>query len=357
MKATHPEVAAAPRVNPGETLRKVRESRDLALNDVAVQLNLTAQALRNLEAGAFDKLPGHTFARGYIRAYAKLMGMDPSRLVSDFDQYTGTDANGSSVASLARIEEPARVSQSLVKVFSIVALVALGGLGFFWWQGETARLGAGSTKAPIGHVEVEAADGTTEIHPLDEPEDQAVVEAQVETPLAEMPSAIDPAAIAEAPSGAEASPAAPAESVAQPAPVAPAAPQTSAADQPQAPTTATPQPAVPAVDAQTSTPTAPAAESATPAAPVASTPVAAAAGEALVNLQFTADCWTQLTDASGKVLLSALKRRGDSVELVGKAPLELRLGYARGAVVLVNGQPVDIASFTHGETARLKLGQ
>jgi transcriptional regulator with XRE-family HTH domain len=115
MKATHPEVAAAPRVNPGETLRKVRESRDLALNDVAVQLNLTAQALRNLEAGAFDKLPGHTFARGYIRAYAKLMGMDPSRLVSDFDQYTGTDANGSSVASLARIEEPARVSQSLVK--------------------------------------------------------------------------------------------------------------------------------------------------------------------------------------------------------------------------------------------------
>jgi cytoskeleton protein RodZ len=90
---------------------------------------------------------------------------------------------------------------------------------------------------------------------------------------------------------------------------------------------------------------------------VAAAPVAPAAGEALVNLQFTADCWTQLTDANGKVLLSALKRRGDSVELVGKAPLELRLGYARGAVVLVNGQPVDVASAIHGETARLKLGQ
>src|SRR5690606_11949580 len=97
-------------------------------------------------------------------------------------------------------------------------------------------------------------------------------------------------------------------------------------------------------------PTAPAAENITAT-------VAPAAGEAVVNLQFTADCWTQLTDADGKVLLSALKRRGDSVELVGKAPLELRLGYARGAVVLVNGQPVDVASSTHGETARLKLGQ
>jgi cytoskeleton protein RodZ len=354
MKATHPEVAAAPRVNPGETLRKVRESRNLALNDVAVQLNLTAQALRNVESGAFELLPGHTFARGYIRAYAKLMGMDPSRLVSDFDQYTGTDANGSSVASLARIEEPARVSQSLVKIFSIVALAALGGVGFFWWQGETARLGAGSAKAPIEHVEVEAADGTTEIHPLDEPEDQAVAEAQAEAPIAVMPPAVDPAANAEAPPSAESNAAVPAESVAQPAPVVPAAPQASANVEQSAPAVAAPQSTEPAVAGQVPAPTTPATE---PTAPVASAPVTAAAGEALVNLQFTADCWTQLTDANGKVLLSALKRRGDSVELVGKAPLELRLGYARGAVVLVNGQPVDVASSTHGETARLKLGQ
>ncbi|HSX71127.1 MAG TPA: helix-turn-helix domain-containing protein, partial [Pseudomonas sp.] len=126
MKASHPEVVAASRVNPGETLRKMRESKGLELGEVAVQLNLTAQALRNLEGGAFDQLPGHTFARGYVRAYAKLMGMDPNRLVNEFDQYTGTDASGSSVASLARIEEPARVSQSLVKLFSIVALVAIG---------------------------------------------------------------------------------------------------------------------------------------------------------------------------------------------------------------------------------------
>ena len=353
MKATHPEVAAAHRVNPGETLRKVRESRNLALNDVAVQLNLTTQALRNLEAGAFDQLPGHTFARGYIRAYAKLMGMDPSRLVSEFDQYTGTDASGSSVASLARIEEPARVSQSLVKIFSVVALVALGGVGFFWWQGETARLGAGSGNAPIEHVEVEAADGTTEIHPLDEPEDQAVADAQAEIPLADVPPSGDLAAVAEVQSGGEVSSAAPAEPAISAAPVAPLSPTTGDT---QTSTATASQPAEPAT-AQTPAPTSPAAETPGPVTPAPSAPVAAAAGEALVNLQFTADCWTQLTDASGKVLVSALKRRGDSLELVGKAPLELRLGFARGAVVLVNGQAVDLAPHIHGETARLKLGQ
>ena len=76
MKAAHPEDVAANRVNPGETLRQARESNGWSLAEVALKLNLTTTSLGNLEAGAFDKLPGHTFARGYIRAYAKLLGID-----------------------------------------------------------------------------------------------------------------------------------------------------------------------------------------------------------------------------------------------------------------------------------------
>ncbi|MCT5996673.1 DUF4115 domain-containing protein, partial [Pseudomonas aeruginosa] len=80
-------------------------------------------------------------------------------------------------------------------------------------------------------------------------------------------------------------------------------------------------------------------------------------GQGVVKVQFVADCWTQVTDANGKVLVSALKRKGDSLELAGKAPLELRLGFARGAQVSYNGQPVDVTPFVRGETARLKVGQ
>jgi cytoskeleton protein RodZ len=81
-----------------------------------------------------------------------------------------------------------------------------------------------------------------------------------------------------------------------------------------------------------------------------------AAGDAVVSVQFTANCWAQLTDANGKVLFSALKRAGESLELAGKPPLELRLGYARGAQVSFNGQSIDVAPYTSGETARIKLG-
>ncbi|RON46615.1 RodZ domain-containing protein [Pseudomonas frederiksbergensis] len=340
MKAAHPEVVAANRVNPGDTLRQARESNGWSLAEVALKLNLTVNSLGNLEAGAFDKLPGHTFARGYIRAYAKLLGMDQTVLVQQFDQSTGTDSQGSNVHSLGRIEEPVRVSHTILRIVSLLLLIAVIGGGFVWWQDQTSlRTKDLATLAPE-HVEVEGADGTTQIHPLDEPEDQAVAEGQAEgsTSLALPQSETSTEAPAEATAPAPTAPVAP----------APAAPVHSAA--PVVATPATPAPAAPAVPAPTVTaPVAPAAPAQPAAAPVA--------GQGQVQLLFTADCWTQVTDGSGKVLLSGLKRKGENVSVSGKPPFAVRLGFARGAQVSYNGQVVDVAPFTSGETARLKLGQ
>ena len=63
-----------------------------------------------------------------------------------------------------------------------------------------------------------------------------------------------------------------------------------------------------------------------------------------------------VTDADGKVLLSALKRSGERIELTGKAPIKLHLGFARGAQVTYNGENVDVTPHISGETARLTLG-
>ncbi|ROM75933.1 RodZ family helix-turn-helix domain-containing protein [Pseudomonas sp. WP18] len=346
MKAAHPEVVAATRVNPGETLRQARESNGWSLAEVAHKLNLTVTSLSNLEAGAFDKLPGHTFARGYIRAYAKLLGMDQTVLVQQFDQYTGSDAQGSNVHSLGRIEEPVRVSHTILRIVSLLLLIAVIGGGFVWWQDQTSQRNKEPVAMNSEHVEVEGADGTTQIHPLDEPEDQAVVEGQAEgeTNLA-LPQSPDDA---DAQAGAE---------PAVPAPTTPAAPSTGGAPiatAPAAPGTPAPTVAAPATHAAPVAPAVPAAPAA-PAAPATS--VAPAAGEGQVQIQFTADCWTQVTDGNGKVLFSGLKRKGDSTSINGKPPFAVRLGYARGAQVSYNGQPVDVAPFTSGETARLKLGQ
>ena len=312
MKAAHPEVVAANRVNPGETLRQARESNGWSLAEVALKLNLTATSLGNLEAGAFDKLPGHTFARGYIRAYAKLLGIDQTVLVQEFDQFTGTDSQGSNVHGLGRIEEPVRVSHTILRIVSLLLLIAVVGGGFVWWQDQASQRTKDLTSNAMEHVEVESADGTTQIHPLDEPEDQAVAQGQ---------------AASETPATTE-----------QPTPEAGTAP---------AATAAVPAPAVPAAPvAQAHTPVAPAAPAQAPAtnAPVAPAPAAISppttpaliAGDGHIQITFIADCWTQVTDGNGKVLFSGLKRKGDTLDQGGKPPLTLRLGYARGAQVAYN---------------------
>ena len=316
--------------NPGESLRQAREIKGWSVAEVAMQLNLTPQRLAQIEAGAFDKLPGTTFARGYIRAYAKLLELDQNRLVLEFDQFTGTDATGSNVHSLGRIEEPVRYSQSILRLVSFLLLLALIGAGFLWWQ-EQGRSVTSLADLGLEHVEVEGADGTTQVHSLAEPEDQAVVAAQGNESASPLLLPIEPGEAPEAVTetqqpAAEGTAAAP-----TPAPsAAPEATQPDTAAAPQAP--------------------------AAPAAPEPAAPVAVAPGQGALSVQFTADCWTQVTDADGKVLLSALKRSGERIELTGKAPMELRLGFARGAQVRFNGENVDVAPYMTGETARLKLG-
>lgn len=345
MKAAHPEVVAATRVNPGETLRQARESNGWSLAEVALKLNLTVTSLSNLEAGAFDKLPGHTFARGYIRAYAKLLGMDQTVLVQQFDQSTGTDSQGSNVHALGRIEEPVRVSHTILRIVSLLLLVAVIGGGFVWWQDQTSQRSKDVTSLAPEHVEVEGADGTTQIHPIDEPEDQAVAEGQAEGATA---LALPQSETTAESTGAE--PVAPATAPAAPAATTPAAPV-------HTPAPVAAAPATPAPNAQaTPAPTVTAPVVAATPAPTADATVPAA-GDGQVQLQFTADCWAQVTDGRGKVLFSGLKHKGDSVSVSGKPPLAVRLGVARAAQVSYNGQPVDIAPFTSGETARLKLGQ
>lgn len=342
MSMSHTEAAAAqPQGNPGEILRLAREERGWQLAEVAAQLNLTSHSLSQLEAGAFERLPGHTFARGYIRAYAKLLGLDPAALVEAFDRHTGTSsAAGSQVQSLGRVVEPRRLSRTLLRLASAALLALLVLLGYFWWQERPERL---SELGMFGlqHIEVDSADGTTQLHPVEEPEDQAVAAAQAPAPLepaASAPATADAGvAVVEAPAVP-----APAGEPAQPQPQPPAA-----ADAAVQPVSAVP------VETGTTGTAVPVAEPVAPAAP------AVAPGQGLVQLGFSADCWVQVSEAGGRVLISTVKRKGESLEIAGKAPLELRLGNARGATeVRYNGVPVEhLKNLTASGTARINLGQ
>lgn len=323
MTAPHFESAGPTPVNPGETLRAAREGKSLSLQSVAQQLNLSERSLARIEAGDFSQLPGDTFARGYVRAYAKLLELDQNRLVQEFDRHTGTSAAGSNVNSLGHIDEPVRLSRAMVRFFLFALVLLVVGGAYYWWQDQQRGSGAAPAVTALERIEVEAADGTTEIHLLDRADDAA---DQAET-------------------DAEATEALPADEAQL---TLSAGGETAT----ESPPSAEPGPEAQAPMEQGATPAA-----ADPAATEQASAVAAAPGDGVLQLSYTADCWTQVKDADGRVLLSLLAKAGTSRTVSGKAPLDVRLGYAPGVELSYNGEAVSLAGQIRGETARLKLGQ
>lgn len=66
----------------GRQLRRTREKLALSVNDVAGELRLTGFQIRALEEDDWSQLPGDTYARGYLRSYARLLGLDADQLLA-----------------------------------------------------------------------------------------------------------------------------------------------------------------------------------------------------------------------------------------------------------------------------------
>jgi transcriptional regulator with XRE-family HTH domain len=61
----------------GEFLRRERELRHISLDDVAERTKISRRYLEAIEEERYDRLPGETFVRGFIRSYAQSVGLDP----------------------------------------------------------------------------------------------------------------------------------------------------------------------------------------------------------------------------------------------------------------------------------------
>jgi cytoskeleton protein RodZ len=103
--ATH-AAAAASEPGPGAALQEERRRQSLSLTDVARQLKLAPRQVEALERDDFAALPGPVFVRGFLRNYARLLGLDPEPMVRTVDRLMapGMAAEGEprAVASLER---------------------------------------------------------------------------------------------------------------------------------------------------------------------------------------------------------------------------------------------------------------
>ena len=68
----------------GDKFRKARESKELSLDDVSNVTKISSRMLQAIEEEHFDQLPGGVFNRGFIRAYAKHLGLNSEDAVTDY---------------------------------------------------------------------------------------------------------------------------------------------------------------------------------------------------------------------------------------------------------------------------------
>jgi cytoskeletal protein RodZ len=73
----------------GSCLRRAREERALTLGDIAVSTKVPRSALELLESGTLSGLPAHVFVRGFIRSYAKAVGIADETPLGLFDRAVG----------------------------------------------------------------------------------------------------------------------------------------------------------------------------------------------------------------------------------------------------------------------------
>ncbi len=320
------ETNSAATASVGELLSNARKAAGWTVAEVASKLNLTVSAVEFLEQNQFAQLPGTTFARGYIRSYAKLLGLDGAQLAQAFDQQIGAAADVSAVHTIDRVGESRRVPRGMLQLGLFLLFVVVLAAIYYGWQSRQANALQASNKPPVfERVEVERADGSMHVQNLDELEDQAVALA-----LENHETNPDDAVLADVAEGELAE----TEQVAEESLVEAGFAQL---------------PAAPAVVTENN-PAATSVEDATEQLELAE-------GMGLALMTFTNDCWLRVVDADGKQLAGGLQRAGEELAVTGKAPLDVHLGYARGVSVIYNGKVIDFSTAISGETARFKLGE
>lgn len=257
----------------GERLAQARREQQISVLEVAKELHLDEPKVRALERNEFDVLGAPVFAKGHLRKYAQLVGVDEDDIFADYYKMTHTAEIPPVVVSRRRMRQEVSPGPWIAVIIVIMAAAAA-----YWWF--------------VVHSQTLSEDAPPAITPQSE---QSVETA---APTGEQPVVV-----------------------------------VATQDEP-------PTPAVQEEAQQESAPT-----------PVAE-------GQTLMTLEFSGDCWTEISDATGQRLFFDMGRAGRSVELSGVAPFAVLIGNVENVRVRVNGSDYPVSPSTPGSrTARLTILQ
>ena len=306
-------------VGPGQLLRNAREQLGWTREQVASRIHLRLTLIAAIESDTYDKHTSHTFIRGYLRTYAKLVGIPEETILAAYDKLGLTPPDNIDMQSFSRRSRQ-QANDSRLKVVTWLVILVLIALSVAWWWQSTARRSAGDEALAATEM---SATSSTPAEPAITPPD-AINTDQVE--------------------GATVAPAA--TDVTAPAVV-------SEASATLAPASAAVAPTDVSADVGAVTDVAVSGANGTESNEAVVDPATAPQ----LKMSFTADCWLDVKDANGKTLFSGLKKANDELVLEGAEPLKFIIGAPMAVKLDYKGQSFDMSRYNNGRTARFSLPQ
>jgi cytoskeleton protein RodZ len=331
----------------GGRLVKAREARGLTLAVVAHKLRLSAATLQALESNRYEDLPEPIFVRGYLRAYARLLGMDMETFVAEYDRVVGTP--GPVLAPIPRVRRQATARVPHFRGAAALIVVAVVILFGFWWYSRLQHDVPAQSRTPSPEVEQPTSPASVLPPPqMNSPKPGPGPVVALAPEVAPQSLASDTAAGSvatarpEPPIGLTSSAAEPALPQVGEAPI----PANADAVEQRRDVEATVEPTV------TDLPIAPLASERGRIVRASRAPM----GEDVLVIKASDESWADIVDGNGYQLLYYPLRPGMVLRLQGQAPLRVFLGNAPAVDLSLNQKRFDHTSFhRRNNTARFTV--
>jgi cytoskeleton protein RodZ len=291
----------------GAALLRERRRQGLSLGDISRQLKLSVRQVEALERDDYSGYKGPVFIHGFIRNYAKLLGLDPDPLIRATDSMLNPPAVPVAAPREPDRPRPVRAEQRKSRLWPAIVTVLVIGIAMSVYFGGR-RAPDGGRSAPS----VATRDKTASV-PRAPVEAKTVVETKPGAePKKETEVAVKPAAKPEK------------------------------------------KPEVKEVKEVKTEPKSNTAEQRAPA-DTGGAIAADAAGRMVVRMQFEQDSWVEIKDRNGNTIFGQLNPAGSRRSARGEPPLTIVIGNAAGVRLFQGDKSIDLAPYTRVDVARLTL--
>lgn len=285
---------------PGTLLKQKREALGLSQKQVADRLRLRVAIIRNIEDNQFDSDLVATFTRGYLRSYAKAVGLSAAEVVKAYEVHYVIEPQEQKMQSFSKKTKRDQHDSRIMLITWVIVLVIIGMSSLWWWQNNQHNNFTSSSERSSLVTEQTNPQSTSADPILDQ------LPTVSDLTVSNEVSAVEQAEEEESP-----------------------------------------------VNDSRVEPILEAEPSITPAT-TENTPVNADESN-LLSMTFSADCWIQVKDVTGKTLSTGVKKAGQSINVRGETPISVILGAPEGVSVTFASEPVDLSGYTSGRVARFTL--